>query len=82
MIGADYLLDALRALRWAWVAETGLRALPWQEMHAYGLATGEVTEAWEYHALSAMSAAYCRGRQIGEHQFGRFPWHEDDPDDV
>lgn len=64
-IDGEYLLDALFI-----VGPTDWRGgeespITWSELLAYGMATGSVTEAWEYEAVMSMSRAYYRAKNEG-----------------
>lgn len=65
-IDGEYLLDVLFKVgptQWRQGEES---AISWQELAAYGQATGNLQEAWEYEAVMAMSRAYFRAKQEGK----------------
>lgn len=72
------MMDALKGIGFSQSHGFGPVPVSWQEIVAYAQATGEITEPWEFRALSGMSRAYCEGLRLGENVWAKFPWHEDD----
>lgn len=77
-LGADHLMDALSDLGFHESSGFGPKPVSWGELLAFGQATSQVSEPWEFRALAKMSRAYCAGLRLGESVFAKFPWHEED----
>lgn len=56
----------------------GQQPISWAEALAYGQATAELEQPWEFKALIRMSRAYCEGLRLGEKPFAKTPGAEDD----
>ena len=51
--------------------------LTWQSIYAFGQATGEISEAWEFQALHDMSKGYVEAKRVGEDIFAIPPVDQD-----
>lgn len=53
--------------------------ITWPTLWAFGQATGDLTEPWEYRAVIAMSRSYIDGKTRGEDVFCMPPdtWGDD-----
>lgn len=51
--------------------------LTWLDVWAYGQATQDLSEPWEYQALHEMSRAFVAGMQLGDDQAADPPYTGD-----
>ena len=75
--GGQYLLDAmfrLRPTRSNGMAEV---ATDWDQIHAFALATGRISEPWEAEVLFDMCQGYSAARQAGEDPLAVSPAEQD-----
>jgi len=64
--GGQHLLDALFKLGPVRSGDMGGRStVDWRELHAFGQATGRLSEPWEYELLMEMASAYLEGNNLG-----------------
>ena len=56
-----YLLTSAQNLGWCMPTGFGPAPLTWAEIYAYGQATGDLKEPWEYQVVRDMSVAYLAG---------------------
>jgi len=63
--GGAYLLEALLAAGAASSGVAGAIPMTWQEIRAFGEATGRISEPWEHEMIRNMSTAYVSGMNAG-----------------
>ena len=65
MAVSGYLLGVIGELGWADDGMNGPTVLPWSELRAYAIATGQNLAPWEYRALRLMSESFVEGYSVG-----------------
>ena len=71
----EYLLDALvKAGLCGWSPMGDPEPLSWLDLWAFGQATRDVSEPWEYEALAEMSRAFVAGLVLGRNEFSDPPY--------
>jgi hypothetical protein len=79
LLGADYMLDALRSIGFVHNTGFGEGPFPWSELDAFARCSNRISEPWEYETLRDMSAHYIAGTRLGAKVFAKPPpWYEDD----